>query len=47
MIETNTKIFLVMDYCQGGTLKDFIQWRVNKSDYFKYDESRIIMEGIL
>ena len=47
MVETTAHVFLVMEYLHGGSLKRLIDERKENNDYFKNEEIRFIMKGIV
>jgi len=46
-IETKGKIYIIMEYIQGGTLKDYIELRKKTNNMFKEEEVSIFMKNLL
>jgi len=47
VIETETRIFLVMELIPGGSLTDFIKNRAKREQEIEDYEASLIMKGIL
>lgn len=46
-IETKGKIFIIMEFIQGGTLKDYIDLRKRSNNLFNEEEVSVLMRNLL
>ena len=47
VIETDNRLFIVMDWIEGGTLLNFIKNRAKREQEIEDYEASLIMKGIL
>jgi calcium-dependent protein kinase len=46
-IETKSKMYIIMEYIQGGTLKDYIELRKRTNNFFTEEEVSVFMRSLL